>query len=236
MVSAKSNMVISFERQILFILFVSTTSGGVELGANGTYYQFKCIRSNRQQDNGINDFDFILRHCDDIFLTNAYYPHVADIHTLNIACIQCESIVFHSPGCFGNATHQTICRSTTNKCFTALYNNLLILVRGCDSEQNRFGMSKLLIRTVPDQIDVCTDRDRCNEKPLIEEMCASEQYEKHKIIEFGHYVDETLQQLCSPSLKPMGCYALVSEDGGMVKTGCMNNMSVMKIKSNVIMR
>lgn len=139
----------------------------------------------------------------------------------NITCISCDSK--SSFDCETSVRKQDRCKSTTNKCFTALYEDRRTLVRGCDAapdpELYTFG-------TGANQIEVCEDGDNCNSKRIEMESCFPLQYERSAVIRGRSFHEIVSKRICPLGLKPMGCYALINSKGSEVRSGCVSDMAL----------
>lgn len=142
--------------------------------------------------------------------------HDSNDPTSNISCFECDSNV--SPDCLSNPHKTETCVSQMNECFTIL--SATAVMRGCIQTEH-------FITIGQKRFDKCSDRSNCNDQPIHQEHC--------------HVSIVPITQAKSASTEPskgcpidfnsVGCYHFVDYAAGLVKKGCIADLSADHLNS-----
>lgn len=127
----------------------------------------------------------------------------------------CTSENIDRERCVFNPSDTKKCSNSIEQCYT--FRSRDFLYRGCVGD-NLYSDGSIC-NDKSDDCEICS-KSICNNQPLLVEECVSHSYsqdfEDHNI---------SSSKKCHPSIKPMGCYHQVNNVHGIIRKGCVNELS-----------
>lgn len=130
-------------------------------------------------------------------------------------CISCTSENIDRENCVFNPSDMKKCNNSVEQCYTFLSSDFLY--RGCVGD-DLIG-DKSICDDKSDDCVICS-KNVCNNQPLFAEECISHSYSQE--IE-DHNINSSKR--CPSSITPMGCYHQEDSVHGIIRKGCVNELS-----------